>query len=74
MQQRVHESVARQRLAMTTLGAFAFFAMILAAAGVYGAISFLVTQGTPDIAIRIALGAQRNSILTFLFEQAWLWL
>jgi predicted permease len=69
MQQRVYESVARQRFAMTMLGAFAFFAMILAAVGVYGVMSFLVTQGTPDIAIRMALGAQRNSILSLVFQQ-----
>jgi predicted permease len=69
MQQRVHESVARQRFAMTMLGAFAFFAMILAAVGVYGVMSFMVTQGTPDIAIRMALGAQRNSILSLVFQQ-----
>jgi predicted permease len=69
MVQRVHESVARQRFAMTMLGAFAAFAMILAAVGVYGVMSFLVTQGTPDIAIRMALGAQRNSILSLVFQQ-----
>jgi putative ABC transport system permease protein len=69
MQQRVHESVARQRFAMTMLGAFAFFAMLLAAVGVYGVMSFLVTQGTPDIAIRMALGAQRKSILSLVFRQ-----
>ncbi|MGA2536562.1 MAG: ABC transporter permease [Terracidiphilus sp.] len=69
MQQRVHESVTRQRFAMTMLGAFAAFAMILAAVGVYGVMSFLVTQGTPDIAIRMALGAQRNSILALVFQQ-----
>lgn len=69
MQQRVHESVARQRFAMTMLGAFAFFAMILAAVGVYGVMSFLVTQGTPGIAIRMALGAQRKGILSLVFRQ-----
>jgi predicted permease len=69
MQERVHESVARQRFAMTMLAVFAGFAMILAAVGVYGVMSFLVTQGTPDIAIRIALGAQRNSIMSLVFQQ-----
>jgi predicted permease len=69
MQQRVHESVARQRFAMTMLGAFAGFAMLLAAIGVYGVMSFLVTQGTSEIAIRMALGAQRNSILSLVFQQ-----
>jgi putative ABC transport system permease protein len=69
MQQRVHGSVARQRFAMAMLGAFAGFAMILAAFGVYGVMSFLVTQGTGDIAIRMALGAQRVSILSLVFRQ-----
>ncbi len=69
MEQRVHESVARQRFAMSMFGAFAGFAMILAAVGVYGVLSFLVTQGTPDIAIRMALGAQRNRILSLVFQQ-----
>ncbi len=69
MQQRVHESVARQRFAMTMLGVFAGFAMILAAVGVYGVMSFLVTQGTSEIAIRMALGAQRKSILSLVFQQ-----
>jgi ABC-type antimicrobial peptide transport system permease subunit len=66
---RVHDSVARQRFAMTMLGAFAAFAMILAAIGVYGVMSFLVTQGTSDIAIRMALGARRESILSLVFQQ-----
>ena len=69
MAERVHDSVARQRFAMTMLGAFAAFAMILAAIGVYGVMSFLVTQGTPDIAIRMALGARRESILSLVFQQ-----
>jgi predicted permease len=69
MQQRVDHSVARQRFAMVMLGAFAGFAMILAAFGVYGVMSFLVTQGTGDIAIRMALGAQRVSILSLVLRQ-----
>jgi predicted permease len=69
MQQRVHDSVARQRFAMTMLGAFAGFAMILAAIGIYGVMSFLVTQGTSDIAIRMALGAQRRRILALVLRQ-----
>lgn len=69
MQQRFHDSVARQRFAMAMLASFACFALILAAVGVYGVMSFLVTQGTPDIAIRMALGAQRRSILSLVFRQ-----
>jgi ABC-type antimicrobial peptide transport system permease subunit len=69
MEQRVQDSMARQRFAMTMLGGFAGFAMILAAIGIYGVMSFLVTQGTADIAIRIALGARRASILSLVFRQ-----
>jgi predicted permease len=69
MDQRVHDSMARQRFAMTMLGGFAAFAMILAAIGVYGVMSFLVVQGTPDIAIRMALGARRESILSTVLQQ-----
>jgi predicted permease len=69
MEQRVKDSMARQRFAMTMLGAFAGFAMILAAIGIYGVMSFLVTQGTTDIAIRMALGARRASILSLVFQQ-----
>jgi predicted permease len=69
MDRRVQDSVARQRFAMTMLGAFAGFAMVLAAIGVYGVMSFLVSQGTADIAIRMALGARRSRILTLVFQQ-----
>jgi predicted permease len=69
MEQRVQDSMARQRFSMTMLGGFAGFAMILAAVGVYGVMSFLVTQGTPDIAIRMALGARRGSILSLILRQ-----
>ncbi len=69
MEQRVQDSMARQRFAMTMLGGFAGFAMILAAIGIYGVMSFLVTQGSADIAIRMALGARRASILSLVFQQ-----
>ncbi|RXH54115.1 ABC transporter permease [Granulicella sibirica] len=69
MEQRVQDSMARQRFAMTMLSGFAGFAMILAVIGIYGVMSFLVTQGTGDIAIRMALGARRASILSLVFQQ-----
>jgi predicted permease len=69
MPDRIHDSLARQRFAMTMLAAFAAFAMLLGGVGVYGVMSYLVTQGTHDIGLRIALGAPRSSILRMVVRQ-----
>jgi predicted permease len=69
MQDRMHDSMARQRFAAIMLGAFSVFALVLAAIGVYGVMSYLVTQSRHDIGLRIALGAQRNSILWLVVRQ-----
>jgi predicted permease len=69
MQDRLYDSLARQRFATTMLGAFALFGLILAAVGVYGVMSYLVAQGTHDIGVRVALGAQRASIIQMILRQ-----
>lgn len=69
MDARVAHSLARQRFSTAMLNAFALFALILAGIGVYGVMSFLVAQGTRDIAIRIALGAGRRDILGLVFRE-----
>src|SRR5665213_1485524 len=62
MEERLSRSLARQRFAMSMLGAFAGFALILAVVGIYGVVSYLVTQSTHDIGIRMALGALPRNI------------
>ena len=69
MQDRLYDSLARQRFSSTMLGAFALFALLLAAVGLYGVMSYLVTQSTHDIGILVALGARRENILALVVRQ-----
>jgi predicted permease len=66
MQDRMRDSLARRRFSMIMLSAFALFALILSGVGVYGVMSFLVAQGTHDLGVRMALGAQTGGILRFV--------
>ncbi|MBK9316613.1 MAG: ABC transporter permease [Acidobacteria bacterium] len=69
MEQRLHDSFARRRLAMVLLAAFALVAMLLAAIGIYGVISYWVEQRTHEIGIRMAIGARPFSILGLVISQ-----
>jgi len=69
MTDRMSSSLARQRFSTVMLGAFSVFALILAIIGVYGVMSHLVTQGAHDIGLRMALGAERRSILLMVLRQ-----
>ena len=63
MPDRLYDSLARQRFSTTMLATFAVFALVLALVGIYGVMSYLVTQGTHDLGVRIALGAQHGNIV-----------
>ena len=64
------QSLSRQRMMATLVGVFAVLALILAACGLYGVMAHAATERTPEIGIRLALGAQRATIVGLVLGQA----
>jgi len=66
----VSESLAQRRFTVLLLGSFAIVAMLLAAIGLFGVISYLVAERTREFGVRMALGADRTSIYWQVLKRA----
>jgi putative ABC transport system permease protein len=69
MDKQVEASVGQRRLSMFLLGVFSAIAVVLASIGLYGVMSYSVTQRTRELGIRMALGAARTRVLALVVGQ-----
>jgi len=74
MQEIISESAAQSRFDMLLLAVFAAVAVLLASIGIFGVLSYLVSQRIGELGIRAALGASPRRILTLVLRQAGAWI
>ncbi len=69
LNETVSLSLSQRRFSMEMVGLFAVTALLLAGLGIYGVISYMVSERTHEIGIRLALGAQRRNIMRMVLRQ-----
>jgi ABC-type antimicrobial peptide transport system permease subunit len=71
LESNVRDRLLRERLMALLSGVFGALAVLIAAVGLYGVMSYLVQRRTNEIGIRMALGARRQTILAMILGEAW---